>query len=322
MRMVRSFSITLMLVIWIAGSLACSRSDVKAQSNPLVSKSLIHDEIIRTYHVHVPPIFKQNELLPLVIALHGGGGSGVRMTRFHNFTEQADRNHFIVVFPDGIEKNWNDGRGVAKYRAQRENIDDVGFISELIDILIEDYPVDRRRVYVTGASNGGLMTNRLGCELSQKITAIAPVIASMAENIISQCSPTRPMPVLIMNGTEDKLVPWQGGYVRFRRQRLGKILSIPKTVHLWVEKNECASAPDITWEADKDPNDGTRIRKAVYDQCRNGVQVVLYEVQGGGHTWPGGRQYLPEFIIGKTSRDLDGMEVIWNFFKQYRKQDE
>lgn len=319
MRIDRELSISLILVLLVAGSGACTRSNVKAQSNPLVSKSLIHNGIIRTYHVHMPPIFEQNEVLPLVIALHGGGGSGRKMTRFHNFTEHADRNGFIIVFPDGIKGHWNDGRGVAKYRAHRENIDDVGFISELIDVLIETYPIDHQRVYVTGASNGGLMTNRLGCELSHKITAIAPVIASMAENISAQCSPSRPMPVLIMNGTEDHLIPWGGGYVRFGRKKLGRILSVQATVDIWTTKNKCTSAPSITWEVDQDPNDGTRTRKTVYDQCRNGAQVALYEVQGGGHTWPGGRQYLPESIIGKTSRDLDGMEVIWKFFKKYSR---
>jgi len=303
----------------VTGSVACTRSHAKAQPNPLIFKSLIHNNITRTYSIHIPSSYKKNGLTPLVIALHGGGGRGDRMDRLHNFTGHADRNGFIVVFPDGIAKNWNDGRGVAKYRAHRDNIDDVGFISRLIDILVKDYHIDDRRVYVTGASNGGLMTNRLGCELSHKITAIAPVIASMAENISTRCSPTRPLPVLIMNGTEDPLVPWEGGYVRFRRQKLGKILSVSETVDLWITKNKCTSAPHTTWEPDRNPDDETRIRKTVYDQCRNEVEVVLYAVRGGGHTWPGGRQYLPEFLIGKTSRDMDSLEVIWNFFKRFRR---
>jgi polyhydroxybutyrate depolymerase len=320
MRTIGALSIGLILLL-VAGNGACTRSNAKARSNQLVSKSLIHDGIVRTYHVYVPASLKRKKSLPLVIALHGGGGSGTKMPRFHNFTEHADRNGFVIVFPDGLDKHWNDGRGVAKYRAHRENIDDVGFISALIGNLIDDYPIDAGRVYVTGASNGGMMSNRLGCELSHKITAIAPVIATMAENISTQCSPTKPLPVLIMNGTEDKLVPWEGGHVRFGRRRLGKIISVQATVDLWRKQNECRSEPHTTWEKDRDPDDGTRIRKTVYNHCRDDVQVVLYEIRGGGHTWPGGRQYLPESFIGKTSRDMDGMEVIWKFFKQYRRQD-
>jgi polyhydroxybutyrate depolymerase len=274
---------------------------------------------MRTYLVHIPPSYNKESLTPLVIALHGGGGDGKKAEKSTLMSQQSDKDGFILVYPDAVRGHWNDGRGVKRYRSHREDIDDVGFISSLIDVLAEDYNIDRTRVYVTGISNGGLMSNRLACELTDKITAIAPVIGSIAQNVAARCLPTRPIPVLMINGMDDPMVPWEGEYVRVGRKKLGKILSIPNTVNFWVSHNGCSPKPEITWEPDIDPEDGTRVRKIVYGKCKDGVEVVLYEIQGGGHTWPRGPRYLPEFIVGKTSQDIDANQTVWRFFKQFRR---
>lgn len=281
--------------------------------------SILHKGRMRTYLIHIPPSYNKEKLIPLVIALHGGGGDGKRVEKITLMSQQSDKDGFVLVYPDAIEGHWNDGRAVNKYRSHRENIDDVGFISVLIDVLAEDYNIDMKRVYVTGSSNGGLMSNRLACELTDRITAIAPVIGSIAENIAARCLPTRPIPVLMINGTNDPMVPWEGEYVRFGRKKLGKILSIPETVNFWVSHNGCLPMPEITWESDIDPEDGTRVRKIVYGKCKDGVEVVLYEIQGGGHTWPRSPRYLPKFIFGKTSQDIDANQTIWRFFKKFRR---
>jgi len=162
-----------------------------------------------------------------------------------------------------------------------------------------------------------MMSFRLACELTDKITAIAPVIGSFGENISKTCTPSTPIPVLIIGGTGDPLVPWNGGDVHFFRRKLGKVLSFADTTRFWVTHNGCSPDPDIAWQPDVDPEDGTRIRKKVFSQCNQGVNVILYEVQGGGHTWPGGPQYLPEWIIGINSKDMDAAEVIWQFFERF-----
>lgn len=281
------------------------------------SGALTFDGKVRTYIVHVGNTCDATKPAPLVIVLHGGGGTGAGTVKLTGFNAIADREGFIVVYPDGIDRHWNDGRGVEWYRAHTEDIDDVGFISALIDELSAKLNIDSKRVYATGISNGGMMSYRLGCELSQRIAAIAAVTASIAVNMAKVWSPSRPIPVLIIAGTADPLVPWDGGDIRFGGRIYGTVLSVPETVQFWVEKNGCLAKPMVIRLPETDPTDGTTVRKEVYTGCQGGAEVVLYAVEGGGHTWAGGLQYLPERIIGKTSREFSASEVIWQFFKQH-----
>src|SRR5262249_51070220 len=135
----------------------------------------------RTYVLHLPRDREPSKPAPLVIAMHGGSGTGEGFPRLthHGFDDLADRDGWIVVYPDGIGKNWNDGRKVERSEAYKKNIDDVGFISALIDELTSNHAVDRKRVYATGISNGGFMSQRLARDLSSKIAAIAPVAANL-----------------------------------------------------------------------------------------------------------------------------------------------
>jgi len=283
------------------------------------SSSIDSGGLRRTYNVHVGSSYDPTRPTPLVIVLHGGGGTGKGMPKLTNFDIIADRENFIIVYPDGFEKHWNDGRGV-QWQAQIENTDDVGFISALIDDLSVGFNIDAKRVYVTGISNGGMMSHRLGCELSQKIAAIAPVASNIPVNMASVWEPSRPVPALIINGTDDPLERWEGGEIRLGRNTYGIVLSVADTVKFWVGKDQCSPSPTITQLPDKDPSDDTTVRKEVYGGCENGAEVVLYAVEGGGHTWPGGLQYLPESIIGRTSRDFNASEVIWQFFKEHPLQ--
>jgi len=229
----------------------------------------------------------------------------------------------VVVYPDAIEKHWNDDRGSKEtgYKAQNENIDDVGFISALIDHLIKKMNIDAKRVYVSGMSNGAIMTYRLACELAQKIAAIAPVAGNMPQNL-KLSIPSGTVSVLAINNVDDPLVPFKGGDVTgpFGKKKLGKVLSAQESVMFWVNEDSCSATPANTYEPDTDPGDGTRVKKVIYTHGRNNSEVVLYIIEGGGHTWPGGFQYLGEWIIGKTSRDINATQVIWDFFEKHPKQ--
>jgi len=287
--------------------------------------SIIHNGLKRTYNIHIPSSYNKSERIPLVMALHGRGsnGWGMIVLTHKGFNKLAERDGFIMVYPDGIELNWNDGRmdEEANDRAHSENIDDVGFISELIDTMIKDYNIDPKRVYITGISNGAIMSYRLACELSHKITAIAPVDGNIPAELYPECSPVRPVSVLAINNTDDPLVPFKGGtiYGKFRNINLGKVLSVDESIEFWVNHNKCLSIPLVTEAPDLDPDDGTRVTIKQYLNNIDGTEVILYVVQGGGHTWPSGLQYLPARIIGKTSRDIDANEVIWSFFKKHSR---
>lgn len=287
----------------------------------LFSETIKAGGIDRTYLLYIPRGIRPEDKPPLLIVLHGGGGTGkgmVKLTR-GGFNHIADKYKFMVAYPDAIERHWNDGRGL-DYRAMRDNVDDVGFISQLIDQLIKKRRIDKDRVYVTGASNGGLMSYRLACDLTNKIAGIAPVIASMGKHLAMKETPSGPMPVLIINGTKDPLMPWNGGEKYIRGKRLGVFLSTPATVEYWVKINGCPPNPLVTRLNDKDPHDGATVRVETYKTGKSGADVILYAVEGGGHTWPGGVQYLPQTTIGTTCKDFDACRVIWDFFARHKKR--
>jgi polyhydroxybutyrate depolymerase len=288
--------------------------------------SIVFGGLKRTYLIHIPPSRDKTKSMPLLITLHGGGGTGKDMVKLTlgGFDTLSDKEGFVVVYPDGIKKNWNDGRSKEEtgYRVHKENIDDVGFISALIDALIKELNVDPKRVYVTGMSNGAIMSYRLACELSKKIAAIAAVAGNIPQNLYPSCSPSKPISVLAINNVNDPLMPFAGGDITgpFGRKRLGKVLSTSETLRFWVNHNDCSLSPIVTHEPDMDTKDGTQVRKEVYGNGKNGTEVILYIIEGGGHTWPGGYQYLNERIIGKTSRDIDANKVIWDLFRKHSAQ--
>jgi len=279
----------------------------------------------RKYLIHVPPAKNEKEKRPLVIVLHGGGGNPAQMERV-GFNALAARENFIVVYPQGtasglkIGSHWNDGR-TATMQAHRDGIDDVAFIAQMIDSLIENDNVDPKRVYATGISNGAIMSHRLGAELSEKITAIAGICGSLAEGLEKSFAPKNPVSVLMINGTKDELAPYDGGAIALpailggAATDRGRITSTDTTLKLWVKANACAEKADVGVEVDKVANDGTSVVTSTYGGGKDGSNVVLMKVIGGGHTWPGGVQYLPKALVGPVSKEFNATETVWEFFK-------
>jgi polyhydroxybutyrate depolymerase len=290
------------------------------------SASFVYDQLKREYYVYVPSMVSGKAPVPLLMVLHGKGGNGESMILLSRkaFNKLAEKEGFIVVYPDGFEKNWNDGRkdDSTNDRAHRENIDDVGFLSALMDTMIRKYSINQKKIYVTGMSNGAIMAYRLACELSHRVTAIAPVTGNIPPLIIPGCSPSRPVPVLAINGTDDPVVPYGGGMIisTLLKTNLGKVMSTEASVRYWALRNGCSPNPVISKMPDTNPKDGTRVTVKKYLNGKNGAEVILYEVTGGGHTWPGGIQYLPKKMIGRTCRDFDAAEVIWSFFDRHELQ--
>jgi polyhydroxybutyrate depolymerase len=272
----------------------------------------------RTYIVHVPPGADGTKAMPLVICLHGGGGTGEQMEKLTlgGFNTLADRDGFFVVYPDGIDNRWNDHRDEAFAQS-----DDVGFISELIRTFIQNYGVDSKRVYVTGISNGAQMSMCLAREISGQLAAVAPVAYSMSEKSAALPVATEPVSVLVMTGTQDPLVLWEGGEVPdLGGERLiGPMISVRDTIDKLVAYNRCDPTPAVTWLPDKDPQDGTRVRVEAYGGGDEGTEILLYAIIGGGHTWPGGLHTADEGIAGKTCLDIDANEVIWDFFQRHSR---
>ncbi len=287
-------------------------------------ESLSYQGTTRNYYLHVPSSYQAGKPMPLVLAFHGGRGRGDRLAVNTRLNDVANREGFIVAYPNGVNSQWNDGRNA---EGSNTSIDDVGFVSALIDKLVREKNVDKNKVYAVGTSNGGMFTQRLACQMSNKIAAFATVSAALPKNLQSTCNPPRPVPIMMINGTADPIVRWEGGEVaRDVRNRSGQkpsgvggeVISVPATVAFWRGKDTCSVQPSVEKLPDTQP-DGTQVTRSQYNNCRNSAQVVLYTVDGGGHSWPGSNVRTEQRRlgdrIGKVSQDISASNIIWNFLK-------
>ena len=304
----------LLAIVLVLSSLSCFTSlRASSASISLQPGTLQHDGLERSYWVHAPDGLEAGTPAPVVLALHGGRGTGKGMCPMSGgLMAVADEHGFLLVCPDGVERHWNDGRGIDDWRAHAEQIDDVGFLAALVEHLGQQWAIDRSAIFVTGISNGGLMSYRMACERAELVQGIAAVTASLPEALA--CDPSGPVSVLILNGTDDPLVPYAGGEITVLRRQLGRVRSTEETYDFWAEVNGCQRPAIVTAEPDLDPEDETEVQRTVLDACDDGTRVELYTVFGGGHTWPSGPQYLPAWVVGRVSRDLHASQVIWEFF--------
>jgi len=251
---------------------------------------------------------------PLLFSFHGGKSDGKGQTKLDDFSLLADRHGFLCVYPDGLYKEWNDGRGITK--PSKEQVDDVGFVTALLAHLEATLPIDARRIYATGFSEGAVFTHRLGCELTDRFAAIAPTSGMMTEPITARCQPSRPLPIVIFHGTGDPLAPYAGGE---KRRAEGQVAhAVPAFAAFWASKNGCQPEPESAALPDVS-RDGTTVTRTAYRGCAQGADVVLYTIHDGGHAWAGGPQYLPKSLVGRASRDLNASAAIWEFFKRHRR---
>jgi len=187
--------------------------------------------------------------------------------------------------------------------------------------MVKNYGIDPKRVYVTGISNGGFMSIRLAMDLSQKIAAAAPVAAQISK-AIEKKRPKLPISIMIINGTKDPIVPFDGGHIRlfrFGRDR-GEILSTAASIEIFRSYDGCGKTPEIIKVKDKDPKDGAKVEIEKYTGGKLGTEVILVKVIGGGHTWPGGRRNLRPGIVGGLCRDINASEMIIDFFLKYSRK--
>lgn len=260
--------------------------------------------LTRDYRLYRPAAYTGNTPVPLIINMHGYTSNSLEQEFYGDFRTIADTANFLVVHPNGTLDNqgnrfWNTfGTG--------STVDDVAFISDLIDALQATYNIDPQRIYSTGMSNGGFMSYTLACELNDRIAAIASVTGSMIASNLAACNPQRPVPVMEIHGTADNTVPYNGSI-------LSGFVAIPTLVDAWVGFNNCDPTPVLTNVPNTNTGDGCTAERYVYNDGDAGSTVEHYKIIGGGHTWPG-----TAFVIGVTNQDFRASQEIWRFFSQYR----
>jgi polyhydroxybutyrate depolymerase len=255
------------------------------------AESVVVGGLTRTFNVHVPASYDGSPI-PVVLNFHGLGSNGFEQEILSEMTPLSDAENFIVVYPDGTGESWNAGECCAP--ASSNDVDDVAFVNAILDGLSADFCVDQKRVYATGMSNGGFFSHRLGCELAERIAAIAPVAGGV---VLLACNPTRPVPVMHFHGTADTIVPFSG------LAAFG-LPPIPDMIAEWAARDNCQGAAVQTF-LNGDSHCET------FENCDAGAEVTLCTVEGGGHNWPGG---FPVPQLGFTTQDLDASAAMWDFF--------
>jgi polyhydroxybutyrate depolymerase len=307
--------------------LGFTASDARCQADE--KHTLKHGEHERTYILRLPKELPKDKPVPLVIWFHGGTEKREYPIQSGRFGELADRERFIFVMPHAVGGHWNDGRET-DFESFKEKVDDAGFVAAMIAEIEKKRRIDPKRIFAFGMSNGAMCSHYIAARMSEKIAAIAPVVGGMPDPFHKSFKPKEPLSVLIINGTKDPTVPSEGRKVPDPKLNRGRVLNVDDTVQMWVEHNGCQKDPAKEELPDKDPKDGCTVTRFTWPKGRNGTEVVLYKIEGGGHRWPGKdipvimreSRAKPEDLtarLGARCFDFEANETIWEFFKRHPK---
>jgi polyhydroxybutyrate depolymerase len=282
-------------------STACGGGGAAPTPAPSVQNGqIVIDGQSRAYRVFVPPTLDQTRPAPLVLVLHGGGNSVDDTVKATLFDRQAADGDFIVAYPEGTRRDWNAGTCCGS--APSRKVDDVGFLTRVLDQVEADHKIDPARVFVAGVSNGAMMAYRFACERADRVTGVGSVAGAVT---VDGCQPSRPVSVLELHGTADPLVPYNGGKPDVPDGSAaaafagGPYTSTPAMIERWAEVDGCPAASP--------PTTAGPLTTESWAGCRNGSAVTLVSVQGGGHVWFGP-------ALGPADGAVDATAAIWRFF--------
>lgn len=269
--------------------------------------AIVSSGVTRRYLLYVPKTYDRSKATPLVISMHPGGTWPAVQRSISLWNDLADKNGFVVVYPAGSGAffgGFSPGPHVWPMEPQTLGRD-VKFISDLLDKLEAEYNLDPNRIYANGMSNGGGMAFALSCKLSDRIAAVGAV-ASAQSLSWERCGNSKPTPTLVFHGTADKFAPYQGGRSPIAPEFFP---NIPAWTALLAQRNQC--------KGDALENRiSSRVRRIAYSNCTQNADVVLYTIEGGGHTWPGGK-HLAEWVAGNTTDEINASGLMWEFFLRH-----
>lgn len=307
-----------LLVVFLCSCSEEEDNTLTPQDYPeIVNGTLNYQNLDREYILHIPESFDGTSAAPLVIFLHGGGGNAESAQGFTNFNTISDENGFIVAYPQAsFEASpnsfvWADGRGLPP---DSQGIDDVGFIVNLTTELQREYNIDSERVYLCGFSNGSFLTQKIAFENNSQFAAIGTLGGTMSESQFSSGNPGRAIPMIYVFGTDDPLVPYEGGFVS-DNQNLEPVVGVVDAVNFWRDNNATQNALSPVNVANSNTSDNSSVTIYEYTDGNCESAVKYYEVTGGGHTWPG--VTVPNAELGETNLDILASRELWDFFSQF-----
>ena len=262
----------------------------------------------RKYLIYIPESYHSNSgnAWPLVFNFHGGGMTVAEQMLYTGMNKTADKHHFIVVYPAGIEEDWNVGYDM-DYQG---DTNDTGFIKALLDSLKQEHRIEPKAIFATGLSRGGFFCHRLAAEMPEAFAAVASVGAPLPDSVKHYHRSAGKISVLQVHGTADEIVKYAG--------KTGGYASAMTTFHYWLNHNKLQHLKVSKRHTDIDPNDGTRAE--IMEAGNQNRMVTLVTVENGGHTWPGSNPFNIGYTLGKTTQDIYMNELMWQFFDRNRKQ--
>jgi polyhydroxybutyrate depolymerase len=302
--------------VLLLAALACGRTGASAPTASTnlpageTTRPLTHDGLERNYILYIPASINRSQPVPLVFVFHGGTGNAESAIRMSGFNGAADQNGFAVVYPNGTGRLSNDilltwNGGTCCGYAQEKNVDDIGFVRAIVTDLRTLMNIDPKRIYATGMSNGGILSQRLACEAADLFAAIAPVSGTL--NFLP-CNPSQPISVIEFHGTEDQHIPYDGGFGP-KSLVIVDFASVEFSVGFWTSYDGCNSQPQT--------NSVDDIRHDTWTGCTGSSSVELYTIIGGGHAWPGGLGGLADSDQPTTA--ISATQLIWTFFAAHPK---
>lgn len=321
----RAFSVLIAALFLLLPCLASAR---ESAMSGMISRDLqlVHEGVSRSYHLYVPGDANP-ALRSVVLLLHGHGGSADqiigekgRKSPYKMWFPIADRERLILIIPNGLvssdgKQGWNDARNLPT----NPSSDDVAFLHNLIEQVAKSYSIDQQKIYAMGTSNGGHMVLRLAAEAAETYAAVAAVAAANPAHGFSR-APSQPISILLMNGTKDKYVPYDGGMMIAGR---GEVQSTEESISYWVGKNDCDQSPMVKRFRDRVRRDRSTVSTKSYANRSTNTEVKLYQIEGGGHTEPSIKQpYRRLFLalVGAQNRDIEMADEVWRFFKDKGSQ--
>lgn len=306
------FTLCVLITIGVLGATPPAR----AQQGTAQTLAFNQDGLQRNFILYRPSgAAATNGPRPLVMVIHGGAGTAqgmIRITR-GRWNTLADQHGFYVVYPDGFDRMWDFGEGPASALLDQP-VNDLAYFQSVIAMTGQTVPIDQSRIFATGLSRGAQASFYLACNLPGQIRAIMPVATNLPDYMVNECRSGPPVGVALITGTDDRQVPYNGGTITVLGQQRDVVLSSDQTMALWQRRNGCSNVFQTT-TFDRRPNDGVSV--ALRDWSCSGAGLRHYTVQGGGHTWPSGRPFLPARLVGRVSRDINAADEGWAFFSQF-----